>query len=186
MNQHITLALSSILMRTYLFLLRGINVGGKNILPMRDLTSLLEANGYQNVKTYIQSGNVVLSGSKKPGEIISKAIESKFGFKPETMVLERSEFEKAIESNPFGPDEAKSIHIFFLSEVPKSPNIGKLVTLSSATEKYELNGKVFYLYAPDGIGRSRLVANLEKCMGVSATGRNFNTISKLMKIIKNA
>jgi len=171
-------------MKTYILLFRGINVGGKNILPMQALSALLEASGYEQVKTYIQSGNVVLNGRQKPGATIAKAIESRFGFKPQVMILERTEFEKAVKNNPYRTGEGKSIHFYFCAATPK-PDLRKLSGLAAKTERYAIKGKVFYLFAPDGIGRSKLVANIETCLGVPATGRNLNTVNKLLEMAKN-
>jgi len=172
-------------MKTYILLFRGINVGGRNILPMKDLAVLLEENGFEQVKTYIQSGNVILKGKKRPGDRIRSEIESRSGFKPEIMILELSDFEAAVKNNPYSSVEGKAIHFYFSEKAPK-PDIDKLSALATDTERFELKGKVFYLFAPDGIGRSKLVANLEKCLGVSATGRNLNTINKLLKMAENA
>lgn len=168
-------------MKTYILLFRGINVGGKNILPMKDLALLLGKTGCKNVKTYIQSGNVVTNSTKKPGAEIYKAIEAKYGFKPDVVVLEKSEFETAIKNNPFQSDEGKSIHFYFTGKNFK-PDMDRLAGYSSSSEQYEIKGCVFYLHAPDGIGRSKLVANLETCLGVAVTGRNLNTIRKLAEI----
>ena len=148
---------------------------------MSDLASLFEENGFKQVKTYIQSGNVVLKGATAPGENIRSEIESRFGFKPEIVTLEKSAFETAVKNNPFSAMDGKVIHFFFSAIAPKA-DMDKLTTLASHTEKFELVDTVFYLYAPDGIGRSKLVASLEKCLGVQATGRNLNTINKLLKM----
>lgn len=168
-------------MKTYIMLFRGINVGGRNILPMKELISLLDKNGYKNVKTYIQSGNVALQSTKKPGTDISNAIESKFGFKPEVIVLEKSEYETVIRNNPFQSNENKSVHLYFAGKKLK-PDLDRLDNLSSNTERYEIRGRVLYLLAPEGIGRSKLVSNIDACLGVSVTGRNLKTITKLKEL----
>lgn len=165
-------------------LLRGVNVGGKNILPMKELTSLLEENGFQDVKTYIQSGNVVFQNEKRPSAELEKLIANRFGFKPKILILEKSEFNSAIKSNPYNPTEGKSAHFYFCSEKPEL-NIEKLTKFSVESEEFQLIDKVFYLYAPDGIGRSKLVANIESCLAVPATGRNLNTIKKLSQMVEN-
>lgn len=171
-------------MKTYVVLFRGINVGGSNILPMKQLTSMLEKNNYKEVKTYIQSGNVVLSSKNKPDNDISSIIQNEFGFKPVTIALEESEFISAINSNPYGSTEGKIIHFYFCKNTPKV-DLEKISKLRSKSEEYYTEGKVFYLYAPNGIGRSKLVANIDSCLGVPVTGRNLNTINKLQKMLKN-
>lgn len=172
-------------MKTYIVLFRGINVGGHNILPMKELKALLAENGYQDVKSYIQSGNVVLKSQRKPDTDIRSIVQKKFGFKPEVLSLQESEFISAIKNNPFRSSEGKTIHFYFCKSTPKV-DTEKLEKFRSGSEEYHIDGKVFYLYAPDGIGRSRLAARIESCLGVPATGRNLNTINKLseMGVIK--
>ncbi len=171
-------------MKTYVILFRGINVGGNNILPMKALTAVLEENDYRDVKTYIQSGNVVLRSQKKPDTNIDSIIQNKFGFRPEVITLEESEFITAIKNNPFSSKEGKIIHFYFCKNSPKA-NAEQLKTLRSESEEYYIEDKVFYLHAPHGIGRSKLVAKIESCLGVPATGRNLNTINKLQSMINN-
>lgn len=165
-------------MKVYIILFRGINVGGNNPLPMRELKSLLETEGYGNVTTYIQSGNVVLTSNSNPQANITAKVKSRFGFKPEVLVLEKTGLLKAIKANPFSSFEGKTVHFYFCANRPKL-NLQKLGSIADNKEEYQLHGKVFYLHAPKGIGRSRLVSNIEACLGVPATGRNLNTVLKL-------
>ena len=171
-------------MKTFVALFRGINVGGRNILPMKELVSLLENNSCHGVKTYIQSGNAVFR-SAKPPKNICQAIERKFGFKPDVLFIERMEFLEMVSANPYNAPKGNQIHFYFCQDIPNT-NEEKLEALKSETEKYLINGKVAYLYAPDGIGRSKLAANVERCLGVPATGRNLNTVNKLVKMLQNA
>jgi len=171
-------------MKTYIVLFRGINVGGKNILPMKELSTFLEENGFQNVKTYIQSGNVVLQAKRVLRAELATLISGKFGFKPEVFVLDKSEFDSSIKNNPFHPAEGKFAHFYFCSKAPKL-DAGKTEKYLADSEEYKIKNKVFYLFAPKGIGRSKLVANIESCLGVPATGRNLNTVNKLKEMIEN-
>jgi uncharacterized protein (DUF1697 family) len=168
-------------MNTYVMLFRGINVGGRNILPMKELIHLLETEGFENVKTYIQSGNVLLSSPQKPDDSVSMAIRSKYGFSPNIMTFEITDFEAMVKNSPFDSEVGKTIHFFFCNEQPK-PDHEKLEQLVSTTEQYKIKGNVFYLYAPDGIGRSKLASKAEACLGVSATARNLNTVSKILEL----
>ena len=168
-------------MNTYVVLIRGINVGGRNLVPMRELVKVLEKRDYQNIRTYIQSGNLVLQNRKKP-EDISSIIQDRFGFKPEVLVLEKAEFTSAVEHNPYRSPEGKTIHFYFCREDPEI-NLERLEKLKSQTEEFHIDGRVFYLWAPEGIGRSKLANDIESCLGVSATGRNLNTINKLMEMM---
>ena len=169
-------------MNTYIILLRGVNVGGKNLLPMKELKALLLSSGFENVSTYIQSGNVVLQGQQPSEHEITTLIQSQFGFSPKVLVLPEDEFTASIKDNPYKEYQGKFVHFYYCKEAPIIDQ-AKLTRLISETECYKLAGKVFYLYAPDGIGRSKLVANIESCLGVSATGRNLNTVSKLSVLV---
>lgn len=168
-------------MKTYIALLRGINVGGNNLLPMKALVALMEDSGYSDVKTYIQSGNVVFKSEQLP-EDLGQLIETGFGFEPNLLLLSKDEFLEAANNNPYASCVGKEVHFYFCKEQP-TPDIERLNTLKAETERYEIIDKVFYLHAPDGIGRSKLVANVEKCMAVPATGRNLNTVNKLLDMI---
>ncbi len=157
-------------MSTYIALFRGINVGGKNILPMNDLKEIFEDMGCEKTTTYIQSGNVVCdfnSGQKFIlAEEIGRKILEKFGFTPVILILQKSELLEAIHNNPLQTDDGKLLHFFFLESVPQNSDMEKFMALKTPTEDFKLIGKVFYLYAPDGIGRSKLASNIQRSLGV--------------------
>ena len=161
-------------------------MGGNNIIPMKELASLMTENGYTNVKTYIQSGNVVFNSNHEPDSEIGKLVEQKFGFKPEVLILSRSDLTQAIQNNPYSSVEGKFCHFGFCKSFPKTVNVAKLRELKTDTEHFSIKGSVFYLHAPDGIGRSKLAAKAEACMGVPVTSRNLNTVNKLSEMLKNA
>jgi uncharacterized protein (DUF1697 family) len=172
-------------MRTLVALFRGINVGGRNSLPMRELVAVLENLGLQEVRTYIQSGNVVFqSKSGEPAELASSigdAIAKSHGFKPEVMLLEVDELEAAVAANPFpeAESEPKSLHLYFLVSEPEHPDLEGLERVRRESERFQLEGKVLYLYAPQGIGRSKLAARVERSLGVAVTARNWRTVCKI-------
>jgi uncharacterized protein (DUF1697 family) len=175
-------------MKTYIALFRGINVGGNNVLPMQELVAQLESIGLQNVRTYIQSGNVVFQSEEKNASLLSNniraAIKKSHGFEPQVVLLELEEMEKAVGSNPF-PEaeyEPKTLHLLFLASVPKNPDYDALESIKSDRERFALKDGIFYLHAPDGIGRSKLAANAEKLLGVWVTGRNWRTVCKIMEM----
>lgn len=175
-------------MKTFVALLRGINVGGHNRLPMATLRQILETLDCHEVQTYIQSGNVVFD-SKRQASSLSKnmaaAIKESCGFEPQILVLEKTDFEQAARDNPFpvkDPD-AKTLHMGFLETTPNSPDLEGLKLLASPSERFRLIGKVFYLHAPDGIGRSKLAAKSEKLIGVPMTDRNWNTVGKILSML---
>ena len=149
-------------MKTYIALFRGINVGGNNILPMQELVAQLENIGLQNVRTYIQSGNVIFQSEEKNASLLSNkiraAIKKNHGFEPQVVLLELEEMEKAVGSNPFpeAESEPKTLHLLFLASVPKNPDYDALESIKTDRERFVLKGSVFYLHAPDGIGRSKL------------------------------
>jgi uncharacterized protein (DUF1697 family) len=176
-------------MNSYIALFRGINVGGKNTLPMKALVEMLETMGYRNIKTYIQSGNAVFKSTKKQKQKIAREISlsvlDRYGFQPSVMLLDATEFRMAIKDNPFVTRDGKSLHFYFLESVPKQPSLERLKSVQSLTEKFELKNAVLYLYAPDGIGRSKLAANVERALGVSVTARNWNTVNKLNAMIND-
>ncbi len=176
-------------MNTYIALLRGINVGGHNKLPMAELRELLGDLGLQDAQTYIQSGNAVFNSDKQGTSPLAKriqeAIDERYGFKPTTLVLTREEFEDAITSNPFpeGKTEPKSLHLYFLESPPQEVDLEKLEEVKKSNERFALLGKVFYLHAPDGIGRSKLAERIERVLKVSVTARNWRTVNKIAEML---
>ena len=173
-------------MNTAIALLRGINVGGKNILPMRELVEILEGLGLSQVRTYIQSGNVVFQSERQDlnelSQEIRTAIGESHGFAPDVLLLDLHMFQKAIAANPF-PDaerEPKTLHLFFMAEVPQNPNLEAFKSIKAENERFELVNNVFYLHAPDGIGRSKLAEKVGKGWEAAVTARNWRTVTKIM------
>lgn len=177
-------------MNTYIALLRGINVGGNNKLPMKALTALLEAMGLQKVKTYIQSGNVVFQSERTDSAALAKAITAAIaqahGFAPQVFLLDIQALEAAMAANPYpeGTDEPKSLHLFFLDGIPQKTKLAALEALKAPNERFALIEQVFYLHAPDGIGRSKLAESIGKGVGVSLTARNWRTVSTIFEMAK--
>lgn len=175
-------------MTTYIALFRGINVGGKNRLPMKELVVLLEAIGATKVGTYIQSGNAVFqSAEKNPAQLskrLAAEIKTQFGFEPQFLLLGLEAINTAIAKNPFPEAEAEpsSLHLGFLAATPKDPDLEKLNSLKKASERFYLGNGVFYLHAPEGVGRSRLAASTEKLLGVPMTDRNWRTVCKIREL----
>jgi uncharacterized protein (DUF1697 family) len=176
-------------MGAWIALFRGINVGGNNILPMAELRSDLETLKLKNVRTYIQSGNVVFESTDKSTSSLTKKIrgriEKRYGFRPQLIILGREDLLAAIEANPFtkAVSNPKTLHFFILAEPATDPDVKALDSAKTATENYKLTDRVFYLHTPDGIGRSKLAANVEKYLGVVTTARNYRTIDKLRSMV---
>lgn len=175
-------------MAIWIALFRGINVGGKNILPMKELVRELEKLGYSDVKTYIQSGNVVFRSARASAKSlagrIGSAIAKSHGIQSRILVLGSKQLEAAAAGNPYpdAEDEPKTLHLFLLESAPKSPDLETLNRLRSGGESFTILGKVLYLHAPGGIGNSRLAAGAEKALGVAATARNWRTVKKLIEL----
>lgn len=171
-------------MNIYILLLRGINVGGRNVLPMKELVVLLKDLGCRYVRTYIQSGNVVFKTTKSASGLskqISPIIKKHHGFEPHALLLRLKDFKRAIAANPFPEAETdfKGLHFGFLDSGPTKPDLKKLETLRTKSERFQIIDKVFYLHAPDGVGRSKLAANCERLLGVSMIDRNWRTVCKI-------
>jgi len=175
-------------MKIFIALFRGINVGGNNKLPMKELAVVLEKLGLQNIRTYIQSGNAVFQDkavdAAKLAAQIGTAIRKEHGFEPRVLLLDAARLETIVKANPFPEAEAagNTLHFNFLAEIPTKPDLAGIEKIRASSERCELKGDVFYLHAPDGIGRSKLAANMEKLLGVPMTGRNWNTVSKLREM----
>jgi uncharacterized protein (DUF1697 family) len=172
--------------KTYIALLRGINVVGRRIVPMRDLRLALENAGCIDVRTYIQSGNVVfrsaLDDAAHLSEQLAAAVSSRHGFEPRVLVRTLAELERAAAGNPFpeADDDPKSLHLFFLAKPAKTPDLKSLAALETNTERFVLKGAIFYLHTPDGFGRSKLAARAERLLGVDVTARNWRTVKTLL------
>lgn len=173
-------------MEWYVALLRGINVGGHNSLTMDELSSILEEIGLLNISTYIQSGNVLFQSEASDlhdlARKVSAAIEKAKGFAPNVHIMPFQRFKSAAKDNPFpdAEEEPSRLHLAFMEGVPAEPDLDQLEAVKTENERFELIEDVLYLHAPDGIGRSKLVAKLEKALGVSTTMRNWRTVTKLV------
>jgi uncharacterized protein (DUF1697 family) len=175
-------------MKTFIALLRGINVGGNKKLPMKALATLLADLDCTNVRTYIQSGNVVLQSAEtdraRLASDIGAEIDRRHGFSPEVMVLGLDNLEQAIAKNPFPEAESAptTLHLGFLASAPTNPDVKTLESLKNESEQFRLVDDVFYLHAPDGIGRSKLAARAERALGVPMTDRNWRTVCKIREM----
>ena len=178
-------------MPVWIALFRGINVGGNNILPMAKLRAGLESLKLTNVQTYIQSGNVVFqsssSGTAALAKKISDWVESEHGFRPQVLLVTREQLAEAIKQNPYpeATGEPTSLHFYFLAKPATKADLAALDKVKVASESWHLTDGVFYLKAPDGVGRSKLAAYAEKYLGVVTTARNYRTIEKLWSMVSD-
>lgn len=174
-------------MPIYIAMLRGINVGGHNRIKMDQLRTSLEALGLVQVKTYIQSGNVVFKAAKISPAALSKKIENQilaqFGFPVSVICRTAEEIAATIENNTLlkqrGIDEEK-LHVAFLSDVPAAAALQKLADLTLAPDRSRALGKEIYLYFPNGVSSSSLWKHpLDRVLSVVTTTRNWKTVRTL-------
>ncbi|WP_297099114.1 DUF1697 domain-containing protein [uncultured Draconibacterium sp.] len=177
-------------MKTYVAILRGINVSGKNKIKMDALKSSFSSLGFEQVQTYIQSGNVVFKyqemSSEDLAELINKQILDDFGFDVPVLVLDSVQLETIVKNNPFVGDESKEVqflHVTFLKETPKNVNNEKINSYVKAEEEFEVSECAVYLYCPHGYGKTKLNNNFfESQLKVTATTRNWKTTLKLLEM----
>ena len=174
-------------MAQWIALLRGINVGGRNTLPMADLRALLEGLGAEGVRTYIQSGNAVFRsparGAAALEEGIAAAVESERGFRPGVRVLRPAQVRAALDGSPWASRaDSKQVHVSFLGAKPAPGRLEALRELATAGEEVELDGKCLHLHTPNGMARSKLAAAIEARLGVPATTRNLRTVAALVEL----
>ncbi|MGB0806951.1 MAG: DUF1697 domain-containing protein [Salibacteraceae bacterium] len=178
---------------TYIALLRGINVSGQKKILMAEFRELLSKNGFENVRTYIQSGNVVFesdsSNPNKLGTKIESVIAEHYGFEVPTLILMPDEIEKAVLENPFIKNNAineEETYFTFLKEEPQPENITQFNEVSYPGETFELIGKVVYYHCSIGYGKAKFTNKMmEKKLGTRATTRNYKTTLKLINMTKN-
>jgi uncharacterized protein (DUF1697 family) len=155
---------------------------------MKDLAAMFERGGFESVRTYIQSGNVVFESARGTAPTlaaeIGALIQKKSGLRPQVMVLSVAELGRAVRGNPFPQADAdhKSLHLFFLSARPLRPDLDSLARLKVGREAFELRGAVFYLYTPHGFPQCALHDKVERFLGVDATARNWRTANQLLSM----
>ncbi len=179
---------------THVALLRGINVGGKNILPMKDLAGMFDAAGCTDVRTYIQSGNVIFetpagapAGAQKIAEAVQANIEKRFGFRIPVIVRTSQQLLKTIRDNPFlaAVDDQKALHVYFLANSPNARAIAALDPGRSAPDAFHVRGQEIYLHLPNGMGRTKLTnAYFDSKLSTTCTARNWATVLKLSEMME--
>ncbi|MCJ8008163.1 DUF1697 domain-containing protein [Lederbergia wuyishanensis] len=182
-------------MTIYIALLRGINVGGHNKIKMAELRSSLEQLRLQNIKTYIQSGNILFESSE-PEEILQKKIHNKieedFGISSSVIIRTAEELQQIVNQSPFSDQmiseasassKGECLHVALLEAVPSEVNSDKLLPYINEKELCVINGRDVYLLFYDSIRNSKLANNLKK-LEVPATVRNWKTITKLSSMVE--
>jgi uncharacterized protein (DUF1697 family) len=170
-------------------LLRGINVGGNNLIKMDALRELYRSLKLRDAETYVQSGNVVFRTDDRDAPLcaarIEKRIERDFGVRPSVIVRTVDEWRDVIARNPFdGRDgiEPGKLLVIFLDKEPTPAVRDAVRALKPATEEVHLSGREVYVYFPDGQGKSKFAGPLDRALRKSGTGRNWNSVTKLLEI----
>lgn len=167
-------------------LLRGINLAGRNRLPMEDLARMFETVGCSQVQTYIQSGNVVFSAAPRLliqlPELISDAIHDQFGYTVPVVTRTAEEVSEIVGANPFldRGAEPKTLHVAFLADLPKPESVGQLDPDRSIPDEFIVRGREIFLHLPNGVARTKLTnAYFDKKLSTTSTLRNWKTTLKL-------
>lgn len=175
---------------SFIAILRGINVSGKNMVRMSELQRVLEQAGFRQVRTYIQSGNVLLESDETGQAVlearIKAAIAEAFGFNIPVLVRDRAEWEAVARNNPFVNTRNEAIdklHVTFLAAEPAAEKVEQLAGLDFAPEEFMLSGRTVYLFCPNGYGNAKLTNNfLENKLKVGTTTRNWKTVLALLEL----
>jgi uncharacterized protein (DUF1697 family) len=177
---------------TYVALLRGINVGGKNKLPMRDLVEIFESAKCQTVRTYIQSGNVIFQVPAailvQLPELIISRIREEFGFTSPVILRSAKQLEQICLLNPFvRPDrEDEGLHVMFLAHAPSGAQIAGLDPMRSPGDEFAVRGSEIYLRLPKGVAASKLTNNyFDSKLATISTARNWQTVMKLAELTRD-
>jgi len=173
-------------MKTYISLLRGINVSGQKKVNMIQLQNLYQSLGFQNIKTYIQSGNVIFQSSPPPSsQLLQQKIKQQFGFEVPVILRSIEDWENIIKHNPFTKEDLTKVHIVFLSETAQKYSKDELEKAKNPSEEFFIHNKEIYLYCPNGYGKTKLSNTfLEHKLNLTATTRNWNTIKNLFELAK--
>ncbi len=176
----------------YLALLRGINVGGKNKILMTDLSAMFVKAGCKNVRTFIQSGNVVFDASAKVSaqvsRLVAEQITNTLGYKTPVVLRSLVELEDAVSSNPFlKPASVLGfLHLVFLAALPEASKVAALDPQRSPGDEYVVRGREIYLRLPNGVADSKLTnAYFDSKLSTISTGRNWRTVTKLLQMMKS-
>jgi uncharacterized protein (DUF1697 family) len=172
-------------------LLRGINVGGKNKLPMKDLAAMFSDCGCEGVETYIQSGNVVFEARAAIAErvpaALGGAILERFGYRVPVVIRTAGELAAAARGNPFlaAGHDPDSLHVAFLANLPPKARAASLDVRRSPPDEFVFRGREVYLRLPNGVARTKLTnAYFDSTLGTTSTLRNWRTVGKLVELVE--
>jgi uncharacterized protein (DUF1697 family) len=173
---------------THVALLRGVNVGGKNCVPMKDLAEIFAKAGCAEVRTYIQSGNVLFRATPAVAKVlaprITEQIAKRFGFQIPLVLRTAEQLAAAIKNNPFREIPQEALHVYFLAGVPDAARAAQLDPGRSKPDAFIVQGSEIYLHLPNGMGRSKLTnAYFDSKLATTSTARSWRTILKLLELM---
>jgi uncharacterized protein (DUF1697 family) len=175
----------------YLALLRGINVGGKNKLPMKDLAEMFLKAGCTDARTFIQSGNVLFNAPAKVAMqiagVLPGQIEKRFGHRPPIVIRTAEQLAVVAASNPFlqAGAEEDMVHVLFLADTPDAVRVKELDGARSTPDAFSVRGAEVYLHLPNGAARTKLTnAYFDSQLATVSTGRNWRTVTALLKMMQ--
>lgn len=177
-------------MTKYLSLLRGINVSGHRLIKMEKLREMFAALGVENVKTYIQSGNVIFDSAESKTDIVNKKVEEylseTLGYEVVSVLRTASDLERIVKSAPFGEkvnDNNLKLYVVFLKEIPTDDHQAALISLNNDRDRFEIAGKEVYCSIDKRYQKHPFSNNfVEKVLKVAATTRNWRTVNKLLEL----
>jgi uncharacterized protein (DUF1697 family) len=178
-------------MTTYIALLRAVNLAGRNRVAMADLRKLLDGLGMREVRSLLQSGNLVFgSDLRSPAKLeamLEGAVAKRLGLETDFLVRTAEEWSAVIDGNPFAEEARRDpghLLVVFLKQAPKPGNVTALRKATPGREEVRATGRHAYIVYPDGVGRSRLTSALiERTLGTRGTARNWNTVGKLGALV---
>ena len=176
-------------MTTYLALLRGINVGSKQV-GMDDLRKVFEALGHGDVRTHLRTGNVVFTSTGGPAaraKEIEKRLAEDLGLESTVLIRTTGQLARTVKGNPLadGSRDPARLHVTFLADAPKADRAAGLDDLPAEGEEFSVAGREVYLHCPNGYGRTKLSnANLERRLGVRATTRTWRVVNTLHDMMR--
>lgn len=175
-------------MERYVALLRGVNVGGNNVLPMRELAAIFAGAGCVDVVTYIQSGNVVFGATGRCvaglAPVIEAGILERFGIASPVVVRSAAEMRRVLAANPFAGASEEMLHVYFLREAPALAKVRGVDYGRSAPDAFAVEGREIFLHLPAGMARTKLTNGyFDKALGTVCTARNWKTVAKLTAML---
>jgi uncharacterized protein (DUF1697 family) len=169
----------------YIAFLRGINLGPTNKISMPALRAMAAELGYADVATYINSGNLIFTSSKKAAELereISAAIKERFGTKTDVAVRTPAQLKKVLADNPYPDGSPSQVTVAFLTQAAPPEAKQKVAAIATDAEPFTFAGSEVYVHYSNGLGRSKLAEKFSSIIGVSATVRNINTVAKVLAL----